>query len=116
MRREENGLSSGLIAKQFGFSRRRIEQVWAYWCKHGEYLPLFKPGKKPVERDDERLRFLVMNAYEKLLSSASVLAKYLRDKRRVKISNGYVHSILLKEGLAMPNKNKQKRRKPWAEI
>jgi hypothetical protein len=44
IKRRKKGLSSSFIAKQFGLSVRRIEQVWKYYLVTGDYLPLSKPG------------------------------------------------------------------------
>ena len=113
IKRKQLGLSSAYIAKQFGLSKRRIEQVWSYWLMNKSYLPLHKPGRKPIEKDHKKLRKVILRAYYKNRQSASYLAKYLRDKLNIRLSHNYIHKVLLSEGLAMQNFRKQKRKKPW---
>lgn len=111
IKRREKGLSSGYIAKQFGISRRRVEQVWSYYKKTGTYLELKKPGRKPYRRYEPYLDDKIIDLKKKYNFGATYIAKYLRDKEGIKISNGYVHNLLLKNNMAEKNKNKQKRRK-----
>ena len=113
VKRRQKGLSSAYIAKQFGLSRRRIEQVWAYWQINGDYLPLSRPGRKPIPKDDEKLRMIILGTQSKTRQGATYIAKYLRDKLNIRLSHNYIHNVLLREGLALPNSKKQKRRKPW---
>ncbi len=113
VKRKQNRLSSALIAKQFNISKRRVEQVWSYFCKNTAYLPIQKPGRKPYRKEIPNLKDRILRIHKKHNFGATYIAKFLRDKLKIPISNNYIHQILLDGGLAMPNKCKQKRRKPW---
>lgn len=67
-----------------------------------------KPGRKPKEiaKDERRA---VVEAYKEYLVCATMLEKILRE-RRIIINHNKIHKIMLEEGLAKHEKNKQKQR------
>lgn len=113
VKRRQLGLSSRLIAKQLGLSQRRVEQVWAHYCKTATYLTLQKQGRKPYRNYSPSLNKKILDLHQKYRFGATYIAKYLRDKENIKIGHDYIHNMLLNNNLAVPNKKKQKRRKPW---
>ena len=113
VKRKNFRLSSALIARQLGLSKRRVEQVWAHYQKTGTYLTLQKQGRKPYRHYSKNLQMKILELHKKYRWGATYIAKYLRDKEKIKIGHDYIHSMLIKNNLATPNKRKQKRRKPW---
>ena len=113
VKRKQHGLSSAFIAKQLGFSKRRIEQIWKYYCDNNNYLPLQKPGRKPYRKLTPEIEQRIISIYKKHYFGATYIAKFLRDKFKIRLSHNYIHQVLLDKGLAMQNKRKKKRRKPW---
>ena len=113
VKRRELGLSSGFVARQFGISRRRVEQIYAYYKRTGDYIELKRPGRKAYRKYPEEIEKKVLELNKKYRWGATYIAKYLRDKEKIRIANTFVHNILLKHNMAIPNKNKQKRRAPW---
>jgi len=113
VKRKQRGLSSALIAKQFKLSKRRIEQVWAYYLKHKSYLPIQKPGRKPYRKISPNIMNKIINLHKNYNFGATYIAKYLRDNQNIRLSHNFIHNILLENNMAIPNKRKQKRRKPW---
>jgi putative transposase len=113
VKRKQKGLSSAFIASQFNVSKRRIEQIWKYFKDNGSYMPLNKQGRKPYRKENKNLNVKILNLKKKHKFGATYIAKLLRDKHNIKISNNYVHNLLLVNNMALENKNKKKRRKPW---
>lgn len=113
IKQKQYGLSSRLIARHLGFSKRRINQVWKYYKSTGKHLEIKKSGK-------ERYRFLTQQEIDLILRiqkkqgcGARVIGKILRRKYNKHMGHKLIHMALLENQLATPNKNKQKRRKPW---
>jgi len=113
IKRKQTGLSSAFIAKQFNVSKRRIEQIWAYYKQHRTYMPLTKQGRKPYREENPHLDRKILSINSKYKFGATYIAKYLRAREGIHIANGYVHMVLLNNDKAEENKNKKKRRKPW---
>lgn len=113
VKRKQKGLSSALIAKQFNISKRRIEQVWKFFKETGSYLSLKKQGRKPYRKVKPWLDEKILRLKQKHKFGATYIAKFLRDKHNVTISNNYVHDLLLANNMAKENQRKKKRRKPW---
>ena len=60
IKQKQYGLSSRLIARQLGFSKRRINQVLKYYKDTGKYLEIKKSGK-------EKYRFLAQHETDLIL-------------------------------------------------
>ena len=112
IKRKKRGLSSLLIAKQLGVSKRRINQVWNKYNLPG-FFYLKKPGKLAERKLSEQELKAIFYLHENQKSGARIIAKLLRLRYKIKIGNNLVHKALLDNGRAMLNENKQKRRKPW---
>ena len=113
MKRRQIGLSSAVIAKQFGLSKRRVEQVWQHFCSTGEYLYLQISGRKPYRKKVPGIADKVIRLHKRFNFGATYIAKYLRDNFNIHLSNNYIHQILLDNEMAKEEKNKRVRKKPW---
>lgn len=112
IRRKEKGLSSALIARQLGISKRRVNQVWRIQTKT-RCFKLNKVGRKPTRFLSDREEKLIFSLHIHQQTGARVIAKLLRKRHKIKIGNNLVHDTLLKNNMAVPNIKKQQRRKPW---
>ena len=112
IKRKKRGLSSLLIAKQLGVTKRRVNQVWKI-SKITGFFSLKKPGKLPERELSEKETKAIFYLHENQKAGARIIAKLLRTRYKIKIGNNLVHKALLNNGMAMLNENKQKRRKPW---
>lgn len=113
IKQKQYGFSSGLIARQLGLSKRRINQVWRYYMITGKYLEIKKSGKEKYKFLTQQETDLILRIQKQQCCGARVIGKILRRKYNKHISNMLIHMFLLENSLAIPNKNKQKRRKPW---
>jgi putative transposase len=113
VKRKQIGLSSALIAKQFGLSKRRIEQIWSHYSCTGEYLILQIPGRKPYRKRIPDIDDKVKRLHQRFGFGATYIAKYLRMNYNLHLSNNFIHEILLDNKMAIEEKNKKKRKKPW---
>jgi len=112
IRRKEKGLPSSLIAKQLGISKRRVNQVWQKHAKTGSFK-LNKPGVKSWRILTDQEKKFILELHEHQHFGARILAELLRRRYKKQIGNDLVHAFLLERGMAEPNANKKKRRKPW---
>ena len=112
IRRKTKGLSSRLIGRQLEISKRRINQVWREYLKKGSF-ELKAPGRLPVRILTEREKNLIAQIHEHQRCGARNIARILRFNYKTRIRNDLVHEFLLERGMAVPNVNKQQRRKPW---
>ena len=110
--RWQKGLPTELLAQQFKVSQRRIQQLIRDF-KRLEQVPRPSQGRKPYAKHPENTEELVRILHLRHKMGANYLAKLLRDKHGLKISNDLVHAILRKNNMATEQLNKQKRRKPW---
>ncbi len=72
------GLSTAYVARQFGITQRRVQQLVKHYMDTGEVPVLYRPGRKPSTNHDN-LRDEVLWAKEKLKCSATGIAAYLRE-------------------------------------
>lgn len=113
IKRKNKGLSSVFIAKQFNISKRRVNQLFSEYNKLGHNPVLQKQGRKPKRTYSKGFDRKILSINSKFGFGANYLAQYLRKNEKIKIANNYVHSVLLANNKAIPNKRKQRRRKPW---
>ena len=111
--RWQKGLPTQLLAKQLGVCQRRIQQLVRDFRKSEQVPRLSRPGRKPYAQHPEYIEALICALHLKQRMGASNLAKLLRDKHGLRISNDKVHMILRKNNMAVEQLSKQKRRKPW---
>ena len=113
VKRKKLGLSSAFIAKQFGLCKRRVEQVWRNYKLTGNYLSIQVPGRKSYRKLIPGIEEKIKRLHQKHGFGATYIAKYLRKNDNQKLSNNFVHKILLDNKMAVEEKNKKKRKKPW---
>jgi len=105
------GRGAGELALIQRVSHRRIEQIWQAYKRTGIPPTLKTPGKPkgaPVRLHEAAL---VLKAYDQLKVNALTLEHVLRDTYGVKLPHNRIHMILKEAGRAMPQPNKQRRRK-----
>ncbi|MBI5036558.1 hypothetical protein HZC09_04395 [Candidatus Micrarchaeota archaeon] len=105
------GKSSKNLAKELGISKRRVNQVYAKYLKDG-VLPVIGNGVgRPMKPVQDWETEVVREAHTQQRVGARRLEKVIEQDYRTFMGHNRIHKILLQEGLAKPNKNKQKRRK-----
>ena len=112
--RWQKGLPTELLAQQFQVSQRRIQQLIRDFKRLEQVPRLSSQGRKPYAKHPENTGELVRILHLRHKMGANYLAKLLRDKYHLRISNGTVHAILRKNNRATEQLNKQKRRKAEA--
>lgn len=103
------------LAWELKISISTVKRVWTYWLKYKEPLE-FKPFGRPktqIPEEDERI---VLQAFQTYKVGARRLESIIRADYKRHIPHNRIHVVLLKHGLAKPNRNKQKRRKPWVRF
>lgn len=106
------GLSASLIARQLKISKRRINQIYQIYLEEGSF-ELKQPGKPKTRFLTKKEESLILRLAKKQRAGARLIASILREKYNLKVGNNIVHELLLDRNMAVLNKNKQKRRKPW---
>ena len=92
---------------------RRFRQLHAAFTKTGDIPDLEKNLGRPEKYYSEEHKKIILEIYEKYRSNALYLEKIIYAERHIRIPHNWIHMILLEEGLAQEEPNKQKRRKPW---
>ena len=106
------GLSTAFVARQFGITQRRVQQLAKHYRETGE-VPVHRCLGTKSSPEPENLRDEVLWAKAKLKYSATGIAAYLREKKGIKVDNNAVHWLLLEEGLVVEEPNKRGRKRPW---
>jgi putative transposase len=105
------GRGSGEIALIQRVSRRRVEQIWQAYKRDGVITTLKKPGrprKEPLSAEDVRL---ILRVHDEFKVNALTLEKVLKHNYGKSIPHNRIHEVLRETGRAMPQPNKQRRRK-----
>ena len=92
---------------------RRFRQLHTAFTKTGNIPDLGKNLGRPEKSYPEEHRQIILEIYEKYRSNALYLEKIIYAEKDIRIPHNWIHMILLEEGLAQEEPNKQKRRKPW---
>ena len=109
----KHGLLPRYVAHRYGVSTRRVQQLCKFYRETGEFPVLGQPGRPPDPPLSTALREVILQAREKLHAGSTVVAQYVRKKRKLKIGNNKVHQVLLKAGMAQEDPRKRGRKKPW---
>jgi putative transposase len=107
------GLTTKYVAKLFRISQRRVQQLVKEFKETGNIPKLNRSGRKPYRVYPLNFEKIIVRTYNKTRSSASIIAKIIREKHSIPVSNNKVHEILKANGMAREDKNKQVRKKPW---
>ncbi len=75
IRARQRGEKATDIAMQLSLSKRRVEQVYAYYRRHGSIPALSKAGRRSVPISDDEAR-IILDAFNRY----SVGALYLKAK------------------------------------
>jgi len=101
------------VAKLYGISQRRVQQLAKEYRDTCQIPKLKKRGRKTYSNYPTNIRELVKETKLKLHGGIVLVAKYLRKKRGIKIGNNAVHKILLEEKMIKEDARKKVRKKPW---
>jgi putative transposase len=104
---ERRDMGAWTIAKQNGITPRWARELPKKY-KNKEII--FKKPGRTTEQITKEERDLVIETYKDFLVSATMIEKILDEKGR-HIGHNKIHRIMLEEGLAKHDGNKQKRRK-----
>jgi len=105
---DKRDMGAWSIAQQQKISPQHVRYVYKRF--KGVKDPLFrKPGRKPKEIPENERR-LVIETYKEYLVGATMIERILDEKGK-HIGHNKIHKIMLEEGFAKREENKQKRRK-----
>lgn len=106
-----NGKTASKLADAFGVTERRINQVYLAYLRTGTVPSIGDGVGRPVKPVQAWEVEVAKKAFESQRVGARRLEKVIRQDYQLEIGHNRLHGILLAEGLAKPNPNKQKRRK-----
>lgn len=106
----KEGEETSSVANIQGISQRRVQQLVAYFRKHGEY-PKLQSNRRPKTHLTEEEKEIIKEAYENSFLGARLLRHHIKRYYRVNIPQNKIHQYLLELGYAEPNPKKQKKRK-----
>ena len=106
------GLSVKDMARRYGVSERRVQQLCKEYRETGKIPELKKVGRKRKEYSDD-IKLMIVRVAEKYKCGAVKVSKILREKYGLKLDHNKVQEILRVNGMAKEERNKRKRKKPW---
>lgn len=107
------GQDTNFVADQFDISRRRVQQLAALYRKTGNIPVLQQRGRKPYASYPSNIEKSIIHGAKKLHAGSTVVAKYLRKKRGVRIGNNVVCEIMKQNELSQEDPRKRVKKKPW---
>lgn len=109
-RKEEGRITNKKIARVYGITPRRLQQLWAQYRSTGQMPTLHKPGRprKPPDPVEEEM---VLEMWGKHHVCAVILEHLIQKEHGERIPHNRIHTILVKHGYAKKNPKKQRRRK-----
>ncbi|MCC7573603.1 MAG: DDE-type integrase/transposase/recombinase [Candidatus Methanofastidiosum sp.] len=113
MRVVDYKLPTKLVAKQFGVSQRRVQQIVKEYERTNDMPKINRSGRYPYGVYPANLRREIQNVWEVTRSGAPAIAKYIRKKRGTPIDNMLVNRMLREMGISVENPNKRVRKKDW---
>ena len=105
------GRGTGEIALIQRVSRRRVEQLWQAYRLAGVLPALKKAGRPRNATISLRDAALILETYDRLKVNALTLERALKHSHGVNLPHNSIHVILKENGRALPQPNKQKRRR-----
>jgi len=105
------GRGAGEIALIQRVSHRRVEQIWEAYRQTGIIPTLKKPGRPRKASIALRDATLILEAYDRLKVNALTLESVLRHSHGLSLPHNRIHIVLKENGRALPQPNKQTRRK-----
>ena len=106
----KKGIKTSVIAAVYDISQRRVQQLVAYFKKHGEY-PTLDANRRPKTHLTEKEKEIIKEAYEDSFFGARLLRYHIKKHYRINIPQNKIHAYLLELEFAKPNPKKQKKRK-----
>ena len=99
-----------VIAKTYGVSRRRIQQLARQYKETGEY-PILNMKRRPRTYLNDEQKQIIEKAYNECFLGARLLRYHIKKHYKQNIPQNKIHQHLLRKKIAVPNPNKQKKRK-----
>jgi len=109
-------MDTGLVAEQFGISRRRVQQLVKEYRETAEIPQLETPGRDPYAEYPDDLETRVLELHHQLDSGAEAIAHILRTRDGLSIATNRVHAILQEAEHVTENPTKQGRQRPWVRF
>jgi putative transposase len=110
VRVKERGERSSNVAIYLGVSRRRVEQVYAYYRKYGEIPLLGKPGRKTIPISEAECS-IILDAYGKYRVNALYLKDRIEKDFSTHINHDRIQKVLKMYGLSSEPAKRWIRRK-----
>lgn len=109
----KHGQDTHFVAGQFNIYQRRVQQLAAIYRKTVSIPVLQQRGRKLYASYPSNIEESIIHSAMKLYAGSTVLAKYLRKKRGVRIGNNIVCVMMKQQGLSQEDPRKRVKKKPW---
>jgi len=111
IREKLRGKRTGEIALIQGITPRRVKQLWQAYRREGAIPTLKKPGRPGMAALSQKEIALILEAYDRFRVNALTLEGILKHNYGRRMPHNRIHEVLRETGRALPQPNKQKRRK-----
>ncbi|MGC1120762.1 MAG: DDE-type integrase/transposase/recombinase [Candidatus Methanofastidiosia archaeon] len=102
--------STKAMARLYGVSQRRVQQVVKIYKETGEY-PELNPNRRPKRHVTEEEKNIIEEAYKNSYLGARMLRYHIVKHYDVSIPHNKIHAYLKVKGYLHPDPKKQKKRK-----
>lgn len=110
VRAREKGERSLEVARSLSVSRRRVEQVYAYYQRHGRVPALSKPGRRNKPISDYEIK-TILSAHGKYRVGALYLKFRIEHDHGIHINHDRIQRVLKMNGLSSESPRRWIRRK-----
>ena len=110
IRARRRGESTSDIARNLSVSRRRVEQVYAYYQKNGKLPSLSKAGRRSVPITDDEIRTVLL-AHGRYRVGALYLKERIERDHGIHINHDRIQRVLRMHGLSSESPRRWIRRK-----
>jgi putative transposase len=98
------------MARLYGVSQRRVQQLVKIYRDTGEY-PKLNLNRRPKTYLSEEEKDIIERAYKECYLGARLLRYHIKKHYRISLPHNKIHAYLREKGYAHPDPKKQKKRK-----
>jgi putative transposase len=102
--------STKTMARLYGVSQRRVQQLVKVYRDTGEY-PKLNPNRRPKTYLSEEEKDIIERAYKECYLGARLLRYHIKKHYKISLPHNKIHAYLREKGYAHPDPKKQKKRK-----
>jgi transposase InsO family protein len=109
----ERKMAQKQLSEYLGIKPRRFRQLYSSYIQTFQVPNVGLNVGRPKKVIPEHWKQIIHEAYSRHRTNALTLEKIIFHEKKIRIPHNTIHKILLEQGHACEQVNKQKKRKPW---